>query len=107
VSNSIIQGFAAVAMIGMAVLLVVAVRAYMAAASERRMTSMLECVGIDPVIAKSGDNAQIISEIRRRCHTCATEDVCERWLAGGEHGSNDFCPNANVFTTLREQAARL
>jgi hypothetical protein len=50
---------------------------------------------------------QIIKEIRRRCHACATEDVCERWLSGEQKGDNDFCPNANVFTTLRETAARL
>jgi hypothetical protein len=69
------------------------------------MTSMLERVGIDPMIAATSDNAQIISEIRQRCKTCATEDVCERWLSGEEKGSNDFCPNANVFATLRETAA--
>jgi hypothetical protein len=93
-------------MFGVALVLVFAIRAYMAAASERRLTSMLERVGIDPVIAATGDNAQIVREIRQRCHTCATEDVCERWLNGEVQGANDFCPNANVFATLRETAAR-
>ena len=105
-SNSMIQAFVGVAMIGVAMLLVVAIRAYMAAASERRMTSMLERLGIDPVIAATADNAQIVKEIRQRCHTCATEDVCERWLSGEVKGDNNFCPNANVFATLRETAAR-
>jgi hypothetical protein len=102
-----IQAFVGVAMIGVALILVFAMRSYMASTSERRMTSMLERVGIDPAIASTGDSAQIVKEIRRRCHTCATEDVCERWLSGEEKGGNDFCPNASVFATLRETAARL
>ena len=106
-SNSMIQAFVGVAMIGVALILVFAMRSYMASTSERRMTSMLERVGIDPAIASTGDSAQIVKEIRRRCHTCATEDVCERWLSGEEKGGNDFCPNASVFATLRESAARL
>ncbi len=106
-SNSMIQAFVGISMIGVALILVFAIRSYMASTSERRMTSMLERVGIDPAIAATGDSAQIVKEIRRRCHTCATEDVCERWLSGEEKGGNDFCPNASVFATLRETAARL
>ena len=106
-SNSMFQAFVGVSMIIVALILVYAIRSYMASTSERRMTSMLERVGIDPAIAATGDSAQIVKEIRRRCHTCATEDVCERWLSGEEKGSNDFCPNASVFATLRETAARL
>ena len=105
-SNSMFQAFVGVSMIIVALILVYAIRSYMASTSERRMTSMLERVGIDPAIAATGDSAQIVKEIRRRCHTCATEDVCERWLSGEEKGSNDFCPNASVFATLRETAAR-
>jgi PP-loop superfamily ATP-utilizing enzyme len=101
-SNSIYQIMAAVSMLGVAVILVVALRAYMAAASERRMKSMLERVGVDPVIVASGNATQIISDVRRRCHSCASESLCERWLAGEEQGGNDFCPNANVFATLRK-----
>jgi hypothetical protein len=93
-------------MIGVAMILVFAIRAYRAATSERRLISMLERVGIDPALATTGDNAQIIREIRQRCYTCATEDVCERWLSGEVKGANDFCPNVNVFATLRETAAR-
>jgi len=107
VDNSMIQAFVAVAMIGVALILVFAIRFNMASSSERRMTSMLERVGIDPALAATGDSAHIIKEIRRRCHACATEAVCERWLSGEQKGDNDFCPNANVFATLRETAARL
>jgi hypothetical protein len=95
-----------ISMIGVALILVFAIRAYMTATSERRLISMLERVGIDPVLAATADNAQIIREIRQRCHTCATEDVCERWLSGEVKGANDFCPNVSVFATLRETAAR-
>jgi hypothetical protein len=35
-----------------------------------------------------------MKEVRQRCRTCSTEDVCERWLAGEEAGENIFCPNA-------------
>ncbi len=105
--NSVIQAFVGISMIGVALILVFAIRSYMASSSERRMTSMLERVGIDLAIAATGDSAKIVKEIRRRCHTCATEDVCERWLSGEEKGGNDFCPNASVFATLRETAARL
>ena len=105
--NSVIQVLLGVSMIGVALILVFAIRFYMTSSSERRMTSMLERVGIDPALAATGDSAHIIKEIRRRCHTCATEDVCERWLSGEQKGDNDFCPNANVFATLRETAARL
>jgi len=105
VGNSINQVIAAVSMIGVAVILFFAVRAYLSVASERRMRSMLERVGVDPAIVTSGDSLQIMSDIRQRCHTCSTEDVCERWLAGEERGSNDFCPNASVFAMLRETPA--
>ena len=89
-------------MAGMALLLFLATRIYMAAASERRMRSMLERVGVDPIVAASGDTTQIIKEIRQRCHSCSVEAVCERWLTGEEQGGNDFCPNASVFSRLRE-----
>ncbi len=73
------------------------------------MTSMLESVGLDPAIALSDqpdtvlDDAIVaaMKDVRRRCQTCTTEDVCERWLAGEEDGDNDFCPNARVFDALK------
>ena len=104
-SISFFQAFAAILMVGVAFILFLAIRSYMAAASERRMRSMLEHVGIDPTVVESGDTRKIIKEIRQRCHTCSTEAVCERWLEGNERGSNDFCPNANVFATLKKRAA--
>jgi hypothetical protein len=92
-------------MIGVAAILFVAIRSYMRANSERRMTSMLERVGVDPSIATSGDTTQIIKDIRKRCRSCNTEDVCERWLSGEVQGDNEFCPNASVFATLRQTPA--
>ncbi len=98
---SMFQILTGVIMVGVAVALVYAVRQYMATQSERRMTGMLERVGLDPAIAISGNTAIIMKEIRQRCRSCATDGVCERWLAGDEVGENDFCPNAKVFETLK------
>jgi len=94
----------AILMLGATITLLVTVRKYMAAASERRMVSMLESVGLDPAIASSGDTEAIMKEVRQRCQTCATEDVCERWLVGDKRGDNVFCPNAKVFDALRTTA---
>jgi len=99
---SLFQIIAALFMLSAAIALVVTFRRYKAAASERRMSNMLECVGLDPAIASSGDNAAIMKEIRQRCRTCATEGICERWLAGDVDGENFFCPNAKVFDALRK-----
>ena len=104
-SNSLFQVFAAMLMLGVAAILFVAIRNYMRANSERRMTSMLKRVGVDPSIAATGDSTQIIKDIRKRCRMCTTEDVCERWLAGEVQGDNEFCPNASVFETLRQTPA--
>ncbi len=98
---SLIQIIAAIFMVSTAIALVVTFRKYKDAASERRMVSMLERVGLDPAIASSGDNEAIMKEIRQRCQTCATEDVCERWLADDEDGDNDFCPNAKVIDAMQ------
>ena len=98
---SLFQIIAAVVMVGVAITLFVALRRYMAAASERRMMSMLESVGLDPATVASGDTEAIMNEIRQRCRRCTTESVCERWLAGNEAGENDFCPNARVFEALK------
>jgi hypothetical protein len=92
---------AAVAMVAVAFVLFFAIRQYMHAQSERRMTSMLESIGLDPAIATSGETAIIMKEIRQRCHSCSSEDVCERWLAGEQTGENDFCPNAKVFESIK------
>jgi hypothetical protein len=104
---STMQMFAAIAMVGVAFLLFYAIRSYMAAQSERRMVSMLERVGLDPAIASSGDKRVIVREIRQRCRSCATEDVCERWLAGEEGGENEFCPNREVFESIKKTIAAI
>lgn len=105
-SNSILQLVAGFSMLAVAGILFVAIRTYMATASERRMTAMLERTGIEPATIASGNSEQIVSEIRRRCRTCNAEDRCERWLSGDVGGSNDFCPNARVFDSLAKAAAR-
>ena len=98
---SLFQVIAAVFMLGGAIALIATFRNYKAAGSERRMLNMLECVGLDPAIATSGDDEAIMKEIRQRCGTCANEDVCERWLARDDDGDNFFCPNAKVFDALK------
>lgn len=100
-SMSLFQIITAIIMAGATVALFVTFRKYVAAASERRMLTMLESVGLDPAIASSGNTEAIMKEVRQRCRTCATEAVCERWLAGDEHGNNVFCPNAKVFDALK------
>jgi len=97
---SLMQFFAAVAMVGIAIGLLFAYRSYLASNSERRMRAMLESVGLDPAIAASGEIPAIMKEVRQRCQSCESEDVCEHWLAGDKEDSNDFCPNAKVFEIL-------
>jgi hypothetical protein len=99
---SLIQAVAAIVMAGVAVILFYMYRRYLAANSERRMQEMLQSVGIDPELAASGDTGSIMKEVRQRCRSCTTEDVCERWLSGDEESENDFCPNSMVFETLKK-----
>ena len=77
---------------------------YKADSSERRMRSMLERCGLDPELIAKGDTHAIMREVRRRCRTCQTEAVCERWLAGKETGENSFCPNAETFEILAKSS---
>lgn len=99
---SLTQLIAAIVMLGVAIGLVYAIRQYLANQSERRMRTMLIKIGLDPTVVTSGDNEAIIREVRQRCRTCSTEDVCERWLAGEEAGENKFCPNADVFESMKK-----
>ena len=62
---------------------------------------MLESAGLDPALARSGEIPAIMNEVRQRCRSCSSEDVCERWLDGKETGSNAFCPNSKVFEILK------
>ena len=99
---TMIQGIAAISMAGIAVILFYAYRRYLATNSERRMRAMIESVGLDPAIADGGDVESVMKEVRQRCSSCTTEDVCERWLTGEEEGGNEFCPNSKVFDTLKK-----
>ena len=100
--TSVMQTIMALLMIGVAVVLVLGFRSYLASNSERRMRTMLESVGLDPAIAASGEIPTIMKEVRQRCRSCASEDVCERWLEGDKEDANDFCPNAKVFEILHK-----
>ena len=99
---SMTQIIAAIVMIGIAVTLFYAYRRFLAVNSDRRMRQMLQSVGLDPEIAAGGNTELIMKEVRQRCKSCTTEDVCERWLKGDEKGDNDFCPNSMVFETLKK-----
>ncbi len=99
---SLLQLIVAVVMAGVAIGLFYAIRNYLATQSERRMRTMLIKIGLDPTIVASGDRETIIREVRQRCRTCSSEDVCERWLAGEETGDNKFCPNAEVFESMKK-----
>ncbi len=99
---SFIQAVAAIAMVGVAGALFYAYRRYLAANSERRMRAMLKCVGLDPAMAVDGDIQNIMKQVRRRCRSCASEDVCERWLEANDGSKNDFCPNAIIFEKLKK-----
>lgn len=92
--------FIALIMLAAAVILVGWFLKYKAEASDRRMRGMLERCGLDPGLINSGDVPAIMREIRRRCHKCQSEAVCERWLKGDEAGENSFCPNARTFEIL-------
>ena len=82
----------------------------MSAASERRMISMLERVGLDPAIAAGHESDTVIDfaidvvmkAMRERCQACTAVDTCEQWLVDQEACDNDFCPNAAVFDELKE-----
>lgn len=99
---SLTQIIAAMVMVGGGIALFFAYRRYLTAQSERRMRSMIESVGLDPEIASIGGIDTIMGEVRQRCRTCSSEDVCERWLAGDEEGDNAFCPNAKVFEVFKK-----
>lgn len=102
-----IQIVLALAMVGIAVVLIFTYRGYLAANSERRLRKMLESVGLDPEIAASGEIPTIMEDVRKRCQSCASEGVCERWLSGTKEDGNAFCPNAKVFEILRKYSGSL
>ena len=91
-------------MVVVTLVLIFAYRSYLAANSERRMLSMIDSIGLDPAIASSSDLEAVMGDVRRRCQSCTTEDVCERWLTCNEKDSNAFCPNSKVFDVLKKHA---
>ena len=103
--TSLIQIIVAAAMLIVVVLLFLGLRSYQLRGSERRMSAMLESVGLDPAIATSGDMKTIMGEVRQRCRHCQSEGLCERWLKGEETGDNAFCPNAKVFEVLKKYSS--
>ena len=101
---SFFQIIAVIAMVAVTIALVFAYRNYLAANSERRMLSMIDSIGLDPAIASSSDLETIMSDVRQRCRSCTSEDVCERWLTCNEKDDNDFCPNAKAFAVLKKHS---
>jgi len=101
-TTTLTQFLVAIATIGAAIAFVFLFRHYLAANSERRMRAMLEDVGVDPEVASLSGIETIMFEVRKRCRSCKSESLCERWLAGEEPGDNDFCPNAGVFDILKQ-----
>ena len=96
----------AILMVTVIVALVVWLSRNMAAISARRRMNMLARAGVDPEIARHGDNEAIMRDVRSRCGKCRSEDLCVRWLAGSVEGDNDFCPNAQIFRSLTGTAGR-
>ena len=95
----------AIFMVTVSVALVVWFSRDMAAASGRRRMNMLARAGVDPEVARRGD--AIMRDVRSRCGKCRSEDLCDRWLAGGVEGDNGFCPNAEIFRGLARTTGRI
>lgn len=72
---------------------------YKVATSEKRIIRMLARYGVDPDIIKH--SGAIIKNVHRRCRKCQVKTLCERWLDGDVEGENTFCPNAQLFNTLK------
>jgi hypothetical protein len=97
----------AIFMVAANVALVVWFSRYLAATSGRRMTQMLMRARVDPEVARYGDTAAIMQDVRRRCRRCRSEGLCDSWLAGKVEGDNSFCPNAPIFRILTRTAGRI
>ena len=94
----------ALLMITVSVALIVWFSRYVAATSQKRMMRMLARAGVDPEVARRGDNEAIMRDVRSRCVRCPSEALCERWFAGLVEGDNSFCPNAQIFRSLTKTA---
>ena len=90
------------------IVLAVALLSHFRDASAKRMTRMMERVGLDPRIATRTypqtlsypQTEATMKQVRKRCRGCQSEDLCERWLVGAVKGENSFCPNAQTFLNL-------
>ncbi len=93
----------AIFMLGAAIAIFMWFQSSQAAASARRMMGMMTRADLDPETAMLGGprSVAIGNEARRRCRGCSREDLCDRWLAGKIEGGNGFCPNAQIFSTLK------
>lgn len=96
----------AILMVAVIVALFVWLSRNMAALSEGRRMKMLARAGVDPELAKRGDNEAIMRDVRSRCGKCRAEELCDRWLDGRVDGDNEFCPNAQIFRGLTGTAGR-
>ena len=90
----------AIFMVAVSIALVAWFSRDMAAASARRMMNMLAHAGVNPEVAIHGNAGAVMRDVRSRCRRCRSEDLCDRWLAGGVEGGNGFCPNAQIFREL-------
>jgi hypothetical protein len=87
---------AAIVMVTVGIALIAWFATDLAAASARRMMTMMARAGV----AGHGGTEGIMREARRRCRGCRSEELCDRWLAGKVEGDNGFCPNAQVFRRM-------
>jgi len=69
-----------------------------------RMHQMMHRLDIDPVAFGCLDRGEVYAQARSRCLSCITIGDCLRWLDGYgfERRNPDFCPNFNIFLTLKE-----
>ncbi len=98
----------AVSMIAVNAVLIIWFLKNLVSHSERRMTHMMQKVGLDSKITLLDDSPvkQSIEEVRTRCRRCKREDFCERWLSGEVTGVNSFCPNAPEFKRWMQSTQR-
>lgn len=75
-----------------------------AAICRRRMYRMMLTCGIDDATARNPDEFLDVDmqQARRRCRRCPSPETCDRWLNGEAIPGNDFCPNAERFTSAAE-----
>lgn len=94
-------------MVAVSVAMVVSFSRYMAAGSEARMMRMLARAGGDPEATRRAGAEALLRDVRSRCRSCPSEDLCDRWLAGKVEGANSFCPNAQMFRRLTGATGRI